>query len=186
MKVFARLFSVCFLALLLASPAEAQYDILIRNGRLLDGTGNPWRQADVGIVNGRITAVGDLSDASAETEIDAEGLYVSPGFIDPHSHAGPGLTTEGLSQGQPILAQGVTTVMINPDGGGDPDLAAQRENLLRYGLGPNVVQLVPHGGVRGAVMGPDDRDPTAWELDEMREMVREGMEQGAWGLSSGP
>jgi len=171
-----------------ASPtASAQeYDVLIRDGRVLDGSGNPWVRADVAIRGDRIAAVGDLSAASAETVIDAAGRYVAPGFIDVHSHAGGGLTDDALSAAEPLLAQGITTVVINPDGGGAVDLEQQRADLLEHGLGVNAAPLVPHGSIRRTVMGMADRAPTAEELDRMKALVRRGMERGGFGLSSGP
>ncbi len=175
-------------SLLGAGPSAGQesYDLLVRGGRLLDGSGNPWYYADVAVRGDRIAAVGDLAAASARRVIDARGLYVAPGFIDVHSHAGPGLATVELSGATPLLAQGLTTVVINPDGGGPVDLRAQRADLSRYGLGVNVAQLVPHGSVRAAVLGMSDRAPSPAELDRMRSLVAEGMEAGAFGLSSGP
>lgn len=165
--------------------AAGRYDILIRHGRVFDGTGDPWLYEDIGIRGDRIVAVGDLHDATAATVIDATGLYVSPGFIDTHSHAAPALATPGLSQGQPLLAEGVTTLIGNPDGGGPIDLGKQRAELEKDGLGPNVGLMIGHGSVRAAVMGMADRKATPAELDSMRAIVRRGMEQGAFGLSSG-
>ncbi len=184
-----RIFSfVLVYGLVLGSPVAAQssYDVLIENGRVLDGTGTPWVRADVAVADGKIAAVGDLSDARADTVIDASGLHVAPGFIDVHSHAADGLGDESLSSAEPLLAQGITTVVVNPDGGGAVDLAAQRDSLLQHGLGVNVGQLVPHGSIREEVMGASDRAPTEAELEEMKTLVREGMETGALGLSSGP
>jgi N-acyl-D-aspartate/D-glutamate deacylase len=170
-----------------ASPAAAQeYDVLIRGGRVIDGSGNPWFYADVALNGDRIAAIGDLSAASARRVVDARGLHVAPGFIDVHSHAGGGLMRETLSAARPLLAQGITTVFVNPDGGGPVDMVDQREELLRHGLGVNVAQLVPHGSVRDTVIGSDDRAPTAAELTRMRDLVRAGMAAGAFGLSSGP
>jgi len=166
--------------------AQERYDVLIRNGRVLDGEGNPWFRADVALRDDRIAAVGDLAGADADRVIDAEGLYVAPGFIDSHSHAGGGLASEDRSHAEPLLAQGVTTVLINPDGGGSVDLAEQRRELLRHGLGVNAAQLVPHGSIRREVLGMEDRAPDADELRRMRELTRAGMEEGAFGLSSGP
>jgi len=185
-----RYLTVGLLALLvaLATPPNTHaqsHDVIIRNGRVIDGTGNPWFMADVALDGDRIAAIGDLGAATAGREIDATGLYVTPGFIDAHSHAGPGLATAGLSHGEPLLAQGITTVVINPDGGGPVDLARQRSELLRDGLGVNTAQLVPHGSIRRAVLGAEDRAPTAGEMEEMRGLVRKGMEEGAYGLSSG-
>jgi N-acyl-D-aspartate/D-glutamate deacylase len=169
-----------------ANEAGAQEPtVLIRNGRVMDGTGNPWLRADVLIRGDRVAAIGELGDVQADEVVDAEGLYVTPGFIDVHSHAGPGLASEGLSHGEPLLAMGLTTVFVNPDGGGPVDIAEQRVELLRHGLGTNVAQLVPHGSVRSQIMGTSDRDATPAELERMRGLVRAGMAEGAWGLSSG-
>jgi N-acyl-D-amino-acid deacylase len=168
-------------------PAQpsAPFDVVIRNGRVLDGSGNPWMRADIGIRGGRIAAVGRLDGAVARTTIDAADRVVSPGFIDVHSHAGEGLSRAALRQGQPLIAQGITTIVANPDGGGPVDLAAQRDELSTGGLGPNVALLIGHGSVRGAVLGDENRAPTAEELDRMRALVKRGMDAGAFGLSSG-
>ena len=170
----------------LPGQAPGAYDVLLRGGRVLDGTGNAWVRADVAIRGDRVVAVGDLSAATAETVLDVGGRYVAPGFVDTHSHAGPGLETERLSGARQLLAQGITTVFVNPDGGGRIDLAAQRAALLRHGLGVNVALMVPHGGVRQAVLGMADRAPTADELARMEALVRRGMDEGAFALSSGP
>jgi N-acyl-D-amino-acid deacylase len=165
-------------------PTEP-FDVVIRNGRVMDGSGNPWLRADVGIRGGRIAAVGRLGNAAARRTIDAADRLVTPGFIDVHSHAGEGLTHPELRQGQPLLAQGVTTIVANPDGGGPVDLAKQRAALEAGGIGPNVALLVGHGSVRRAVFGNVDRAPSDAELEKMRALVRTAMEQGAFGLSSG-
>jgi N-acyl-D-amino-acid deacylase len=161
------------------------FDVVIRNGRVMDGSGNPWLKADIGIRAGRIAAIGRLADVRASTTIDAGDRLVTPGFIDVHSHAAEGLSRPELRQAQPILAQGVTTVVINPDGGGPVDLAAQRLELEKGGVGPNVAQLIGHGSVRSSVIGRENRAPTSEELEKMRALVRRAMEQGAYGLSSG-
>jgi len=179
---------VALLAALLAALAEAQpvtFDVLIRNGRVMDGSGNPWIRVDVGIRGGTIAAVGALRGARAGRTIDAADRLVTPGFIDVHSHAGEGLTRPELRQAQPILAQGVTTLVINPDGGGPVDLAAQRKAMEAGGVGPNVALLIGHGSVRRAVLDNAARAPTPAELDRMKGFVRTAMEQGAFGLSSG-
>ncbi len=175
------------MGLLLTACADAApvYDVLIRGGEVHDGTGTVGQVQDVAIQDGRIAAVGDLAGDDAALVIDATGLVVTPGFIDVHSHAGGGLATAGLSHARPLLAQGLTTVFVNPDGGGAVDLAEQRAELLRDGLGVNAAQFVGHGSVRRAVFGAEDRAPTAAELEEMRALVRTAMEEGAWGLSSG-
>jgi N-acyl-D-aspartate/D-glutamate deacylase len=171
---------------LIAAPASAQdRTVLIRNGRVLDGSGNPWIYADVLIRGDEIAAVGALAGQSADVVIDATGLYVAPGFIDTHSHAGGGLATPGLSHAEPLLAMGLTTIFANPDGGGPVDLARQRRELLADGLGVNVAQFVSHGAIRSEVIGSEDRAATPAELNRMRELTRTAMEEGAWGLSSG-
>ncbi len=178
--------SLALVSLLALGGCETpSYDLILRGGQVVDGTGALPRQADVAISGGVIAAVGDLSRAEAPEVLDISGLYLAPGFIDTHSHAGPGLATAGLSHAEPLLAQGLTTAVVNPDGGGPVDLAAQRAELEEDGLGVNVAQLVPHGSVRGRVIGSEDRAPTPVEMDEMRSLVRAGMEAGGWGLSSG-
>ena len=169
-----------------AAQTPAVFDTIIRQGRVLDGSGNPWFRADIGLRGDRIVAIGDLAGATAPVVIDARELYVAPGFIDTHTHTGPGLATEKLSAAEPQLASGITTVFVNPDGEGSLDLAAQRAALIKARIAVNVAQLVPHGPVREAVLGKEDKRPNAAELDKMRAMVRAGMQEGAWGLSSGP
>jgi N-acyl-D-amino-acid deacylase len=160
------------------------YDVLIRNGRVLDGSGNPWLAADIGIRAGRIVDMGRLGNAPAARVIDAKGLTVTPGFIDVHSHASQGL--EGsLKEARQLIAQGITTVMINPDGGGTVDLRVQRAGYEQRGVGVNVALYVPHGSIRREVLGMADRAPTAQELAQMTQLARRGMEAGGIGLSSG-
>ena len=172
-----------------ASPtvsARAQFDVLLLGGRVLDGSGSAWARADIGIVGDRITAVGQLRGATAATTIEARDLYVAPGFIDTHSHSGEALQRAELRGARALLAQGITTVFVNPDGGGRADLRAQGSALTGAGVGVNVALMIPHGSVRRAVMGMADRAPTASELRRMEALVVEGMEAGAFALSSGP
>lgn len=163
-----------------------KYDLIISGGRVLDGTGNPWYYADIGIEDNEIEAIGDLSGARARRVIDATGLYVAPGFIDVHIHAGGSLSSADRSSAQPLLAQGNTTVIVGPCGSGAVDIAAQRKSLLEDGLGVNTVQFIGHGSVRSEVMGNEDRDPTETEMEEMKALIRQAMEDGAFGMSSGP
>jgi len=159
--------------------------LLIRGGRVLDGSGNPWIRADVLVRGDRIAEIGSIDPGRADEILDARGLYVAPGFIDTHSHAGPGLASAELSHAKPLLAMGLTTVFVNPDGGGAVDLPSQAGSLEQHGLGVNVAQLVPHGSIRRTVVGASDRAATPAELDRMRGLVAEGMAAGGWGLSSG-
>ena len=178
----------CTLLLAVAAPAplaQEAYDLVIAGGFVVDGTGNPWYRADVAVAGDRVVAVGLVDRSCARRVIDAGGLWVTPGFIDPHLHAASGLASAELSHARPLLAQGITTVFVNPDGGGPVDLVAQRGQLLEHVLGVNVAQLVGHGSIRSTVIGRDDRAPTVDELDRIRALAREAMEQGAFGLSSG-
>jgi N-acyl-D-aspartate/D-glutamate deacylase len=190
-KRLAVRFCLCFTALFacaaVTSPVSAEnFDVLIRNGRVLDGSGSPWRRADVGIKGDRIAAVGHIPGSdTADLEIDASGRYVTPGFLDPHSHAANGLTTAELAAAKPVLLQGITTVFINPDGGGPGDIQPQLDAISEHGPGVNVAPMIGHNGVRRMVMGLENRKPTAEEMERMRELVRQGM-QVSFGFSSGP
>jgi N-acyl-D-amino-acid deacylase len=170
-----------------SSPGRSSsaFDLVVRHGLILDGSGAPPRRADVGVRDGHIVAIGALGKQPARRVIDAAGKYVAPGFIDTHTHAAQGLERLGLEQGQPLLAQGITTILANPDGGGPVDLAEQRRILEGRGLGVNVGLLIGHGSVREAVLGMADRAPSEEELRRMVGLVRKAMGEGAFGLSSG-
>jgi N-acyl-D-amino-acid deacylase len=178
--------------------AQEAYDVLIRNGRVLDGSGNPYFVADVGIRGDEIVAIGDLSGAAATRTIDAAGKYVTPGFIALHEHVEHDIL-DGYGTLPNYTTQGFTTAVINTDGynfnlaGGEATnlwpLERERALLEQAGSALNLALLVPHGNIREMVMGtaPEDvmRYATPAELDQMRALVREGMEAGAFGLSSG-
>ena len=165
----------------------ADYDVLIRGGLVFDGTGAAGRAADVAIKGDRIVLVGEIpQSATAAMVVDAAGKYVSPGFIDTHSHAAPGIETPELAPAISVLTQGITTAMINPDGGGPADLRPQVAAIEANRPGVNVIPMIGHNGVRQAVMGLENRKPTAAELTEMQGLVRQAMSFGALGMSSGP
>ena len=171
-------------------PPEAETGpaVLFRGGRILDGTGNPWYRGDVLVVGDRIARVGVIPGEEVPPgarEVEAAGLTIMPGFIDPHSHTGPGLATPELRAGEPVIRQGITTVMVNPDGGGAVDLAEQGRRLREGGIGVNVALMIGHGTVRREVLGMEDRPPTAEELERMAGLVRSGMEAGAFGMTGG-
>ena len=182
---FVALVAFALATLGISQPQPQPFDILIRHGRVMDGDGNPWVRSDIAVKGDRIVAMGTLTEATAARVIDAHDLVVAPGFIDVHSHAGEGLGNPALRQAQPIGAQGVTTVVINPDGGGPVNSAQQRSAFERGGIGLNAAPLIGHGSVRSAVIGNANRAPDADELGRMTALVTQGMRDGAFGLSSG-
>ncbi len=168
-----------------ATQSRRRADVVIRGGLIHDGTRRPAVVGDVALGQGRVLATGDLSGWSAVRSIDAAGRVVAPGFIDTHSHAGESLTRRGLHRADALLAQGITTVVINPDGGGPVDIDAQRTRLRALGLGVNVAPLIGHGAIRGRVLGRAGRGPTAHEREQMRQALRTALASGGFGLSSG-
>ena len=174
----------------LLAQTPARFDILITGGRVLDGTGNPWFRADVGIRGDRIAAIGDLRDAPAANTIDARGKLVTPGFVALHEHIDRGIL-RGQSVVPNYLLQGFTTAVINADGleGGIWPLRTQRDSLRKLGHALNLVPMVSHGTVRRLAMGtsPEEvmRPATQDQLTRMRALVRQGMDEGGFGLSTG-
>lgn len=171
---------------LLAGPGAAQtVDLLIRGGSVYDGSGAAPRRVDVGIRGDRIVLVGDGSRTRAARVVDASGLVVAPGFIDPHTHAG-GDFDRGATSGVPhILLQGVTTVVVGNDGGGPVAVAQTLASWERTGIGANGLLLVGFGTIRNAVLGMSDRAPDPAELDRMKALARQAMAEGAFGFSTG-
>ena len=168
-----------------ASGTNEDFDILIENGKVVDGTGNPWFYADVGITGNSIVAVGDLASKTARKPIAAEGLIVSPGFIDVHAHSESGFRETDSNANLNYLIQGVTTVVTGADGGGTFNVAEIKAQWETLGIGTNAAHLVGFGAVREEVMGVEPRAPTTEELQKMRALVRQAMQEGAWGMSSG-
>jgi N-acyl-D-amino-acid deacylase len=163
--------------------AAADYDVLLRNARILDGAGNPWFRGSVAIKDGRIAAVGALPGASATRVIDAAGRIVAPGFIDVHVHV------EGNIERNPradnFLLDGVTTVITGNCGSSELNLTAWFDKLTKLGLGINVASLVGHNSVRREVMGGADRQATPEEIRKMQALVDRAMRDGAVGFSTG-
>ncbi|MFV1987376.1 MAG: amidohydrolase family protein [Gemmatimonadota bacterium] len=159
--------------------------LLIAGGTVYDGSGADPVLADVLIDGSRIAFVGDAGEAGvrARDTIDATGLMVTPGFIDMHSHVE--LEEDYGRAAEIFLYQGITTAVIGVDGGGTPEISDMYARMSAEGVGLNVVSYVGHGAVRQQVLGLDDRPPTDAELEQMRALVRQGMEEGAFGLSSG-
>ena len=185
----AMLAATLLVATATAAAAQQPLDVLIRGGRVLDGTGNPYVYADVGIRGDEIVEVGDLTGRTAARVVDATGQYVTPGFIALHEHIDGGLL-RGHNRVTNYTTQGFTTAVINADGWRHIwPLTEQRDSLEKLGHALNIVPMVGHGAVREMVMGtePDEvmRHATEEELDRMRALVRQGMEDGAFGLSTG-
>jgi len=175
-----------FLVLLTAcgDPA-ADTDLLLLGGSVVDGTGGPAVAADVAVSGSRITFVGDAAAAgvTASDTIDVAGLTVVPGFIDMHSHAE--LDSEHGRGAEAFLHQGITSVVLGVDGFGDDAVRERFTEWSQSGIGVNALVFVGHNAARREVMGMEDRPPTPEELDAMGAYVRSGMEEGAYGLSSG-
>jgi len=171
--------------LLLVAPA-ADFDILIRNARVIDGSGNAWFRADIGVKNGRIAQIGRI-DAAAKTAdrvIDARERAASPGFIDVHTHVEEGV--EQVPRGDNYLMDGVTTVVTGNCGSSKPDLAAWFKQLESSGgIGLNLASLIGHNSVRSEVMGRANRFATPDEIAKMQALVDKGMRDGAVGFSTG-
>jgi N-acyl-D-amino-acid deacylase len=185
-----------------ARAAEPAFDLVIRNGRVVDGTGNPWYIGDVAIRADRIVAVGRIPANAATRQIDAAGLVVAPGFIDIHSHSDTILLEDGA--GHSKVQQGVTTEVLGESDSAAPSLgrlpakkltvgdrtlqwstfAEYFDTLEREGIAVNVASYVGQGNVWRCVMGDSFERPTAQQREQMRGLVRQAMAEGAIGLSS--
>ncbi|MDQ6758361.1 MAG: D-aminoacylase, partial [Acidobacteriota bacterium] len=194
-----------FSAWMAASGFAQTYDVVIRNGHIVDGTGSPWYEGDIGIRNGRIAAIGSLANARPKQTFDARGMVVAPGFIDmlgqseltilvnPHlpSKIYQGITTEITGEGSSIAP--LNDAMRSADRvsykhyGITPDWTTFREysaRLEKQGLGINLASYVGATQVRRVVLGDDNRPPNGAELERMKTLVRQGMQDGAIGLST--
>ncbi len=172
------------------------FDLVLKNGRILDGAGNPWFKADIALKNGRISKIGRVDAARADRVIDVKGLFISPGFIDMHNHTDTSMFSDPWVES--LLRQGITT-NVNGNCGGSPaprKTRAGREDdwitmdeylnrLEQHRFAQNMVTLVGHGTVRNYVMRGNHGAPTQKQLDEMKQLVREAMKQGAAGFSTG-
>jgi N-acyl-D-amino-acid deacylase len=200
-----RLIALLLVAVPVCQAATASYDLIIRNGHIIDGTGSPWYAADVGIRAGRIAALGSLENAAATRIIDAHGLVVAPGFIDmlgqseltllvdprAPSKIFQGITTEITGEGESVAPVNDTILRENHSTyahyGIKPDwhnLAEYFARLERQGIGINFATYVGATSVREMVIGYSDRAPSGDELQRMEQLVEQGMRQGAVGLST--
>jgi len=178
----------------LGDAAVDELDLVLRGGRVFDGTGGPSKLTDLGVKGDRITTIGDLKDVRATRTLDVSGLCVAPGFIDMHSHSDRSLLVDGLAQSG--VRQGVTTHVTGncgsspaPNRPGTKDTFVTFQSFIaalrKEKTSINVCPLVGHNSVRVAVMGQENRRPTPVELDAMRELVDEAMKSGAVGMSTG-
>lgn len=157
-------------------------DLIIRNGRVIDGTGNPAYFADIAVRNGRVTRIGRVPVSSART-LDARGLVVAPGFIDVHTHAE---NVASLPRAENFVRMGVTSIVTGNCGGSALDVAEFFRKLEAAKVGLNVATLFGHNTARREAMGGSfRREPTAAELDRMKALVEQAMKDGAVGLSTG-
>ena len=167
-----------------AGESGLRVEQLFAGGLIYDGSGSAPFLADLGISEGRIVFIGDAEDSGVQSDetFDVAGHWVTPGFIDAHSHAM--LDLDYGRDAAPFLYQGITSVVLGVDGMGE-DIAKHMELWRANGIGVNGMLFIGHGAIRGQVMGRDDREPNTDEMQAMHALVREGMEQGAFGLSTG-
>ena len=166
-------------------PAVTRYDLLILGGSVYDGTDAAPRTVNIGVTDGRIASMDATADADADRRIDASGFIVSPGFIDPHTHALDDLKEATTRANANYLMQGVTTVVVGNDGGGVPDFEETLALMRTQGIGTNVAFFAGHGDIRETVMGLENRAPSDNELQQMRDLLERQMRAGALGLSTG-
>jgi N-acyl-D-aspartate/D-glutamate deacylase len=175
------------------NPAQTNnvpdYDVLIRNGKVFDGSLNQEFKADVAVKDGIIVKIDKSIKGTAAKVINAKGLVVTPGFIDLHTHVDGGMYFSENRACLNYLKQGVTSVVVGQCGRSAWPIFEKAEDLSQRwteeGIGPNAALLVGHGQVRELAMGMEEREPTPEELEEMKALVQEAMEQGAYGLSTG-
>jgi N-acyl-D-amino-acid deacylase len=166
-----------------AGQTAAPFDLLITNARVVDGTGNPWFRAGIGVRGDTIAAIAPRLTAAAARTIDVRQHVVAPGFIDIHTHARRGIFEVPTADN--YIRQGATTLIEGPDGGSPIPIAPFLAQVAVKGISPNMAMFIGQGSIREQVIGDTDRKATPSEIERMREIVRQGMRDGALGLSSG-
>jgi dihydroorotase/N-acyl-D-amino-acid deacylase len=166
-----------------AGAGEAPYDLVLRNARVVDGTGSPWYRADVAIRGDTIAHIAPSIASPAVRVIDVRGAVVSPGFVDLHTHAMRGIFQVPTADN--YVRQGVTTILEGPDGSSPVPLKPFLDKLEALQKSPNIGSFVGQGSVREAVVGLADRAANAEEIARMKALVRDAMRDGAFGLSTG-
>jgi len=172
-----------FLAPAVLVSQAPTYDLVLRGGRVVDGTASPWYRADVAITGDTIVRIAPAIAEAATRVVDVNGLVVAPGFIDIHTHARRGLFE--LPTADNYTRQGVTTLIEGPDGGSPLPLKPFLDKIAALGISPNFASFIGQGTIRGQVVGDADRTATRDEIEQMRGLVRQAMHEGAFGLSSG-
>ncbi|MEP7149518.1 MAG: D-aminoacylase [Acidobacteriota bacterium] len=174
--------SIAFPLTVLTFTAPEQFDLVIINARIIDGTGNPWFRGDIGIKDGRIVKVGRIERSAAKQTIDAHDRIVAPGFIDVHTHVEDIFTNP---RAENFVRMGVTSLITGNCGGSETDIGEFLSRFKETPLAVNLATLIAHGSVRAKVMGLDDRAPTPEEQQSMNAIVEQAMKDGAVGLSTG-
>ncbi len=178
-----RFFALALAAVGLLSAQADRFDVLITNAKIIDGSGSPWFYGDIGIRGDTIAAVGLLPNATATTRVDARGLVVSPGFIDIHSHGRRGIFEVPTAEN--YLREGVTTFVEGPDGSSPLPLAPFLERLSKTPISVNFATFVGQGTIRSQVIGLANRKATPEEIEKMKALAAQAMQDGAFGLSTG-
>ena len=186
MRALASFAAFSAIVVLLGVASRAQqpaYDLIIRNGRIVDGTGSPWYRADVAVRGDSIARIGFQIDGAAARTIDVRGQMVAPGFIDIHSHARGGIFDVPTAEN--YLRQGVTSIIEGPDGSSPIPIKPFLEKVAAARVTVNFGTFIGQGSIREQVIGPVNRRATPEQLETMRGLVRQGMLDGAFGLSTG-
>jgi N-acyl-D-amino-acid deacylase len=166
-----------------AYAADASYDIVLKNARVVDGTGSPWYRADIAVRGDSIALIAPSIAAPAKRVVDVKGAVVSPGFVDLHTHASRGLFDVPTADN--YVRQGVTTILEGPDGGSAVPLKPFLDRLEALPKSLNIGSFIGQGSVRERVVGLADRRATPEEIAKMRALVEQGMREGAFGMSTG-